>query len=196
MALPDPFTPTLKVDLLPEIRQPPRILSKYHARLTPRLRESIDAYVAARGPASLLETIAQELFVAESPDNGSSEESNTPSYDVHVINAVVMYVGVSAVAQAGRDSAVASQMVNSAHMDVFVALARRLRPQGRYMLLNAMANQLRYPNSHTNYFSSTLLQLFVKCSDNELILEQITRVLLERLVVNRPHPWGLRAALR
>lgn len=25
----------------------------------------------------------------------------------------------------------------------------------------------------------------------EIIQEQITRVLLERLVVNRPHPWGL-----
>ena len=28
MRLPDPFTPNLKVDLLPEITQPPRILSK------------------------------------------------------------------------------------------------------------------------------------------------------------------------
>jgi len=25
----------------------------------------------------------------------------------------------------------------------------------------------------------------------EVIQEQITRVLLERLIVNRPHPWGL-----
>jgi len=25
----------------------------------------------------------------------------------------------------------------------------------------------------------------------EIIKEQITRVLLERLIVNRPHPWGL-----
>lgn len=25
----------------------------------------------------------------------------------------------------------------------------------------------------------------------EMIQEQITRVLLERLIVNRPHPWGL-----
>lgn len=25
----------------------------------------------------------------------------------------------------------------------------------------------------------------------EIVQEQITRVLLERLIVNRPHPWGL-----
>ncbi len=61
---------------------------------------------------------------------------------------------------------------------------------GRYLFLNAIANQLRYPNSHTHYFSCTLLYLFAE-SNTEAIQEQITRVLLERLIVNRPHPWGL-----
>lgn len=61
---------------------------------------------------------------------------------------------------------------------------------GRYLFLNAMANQLRYPNSHTHYFSCTLLYLFAE-ANTEAIQEQITRVLLERLIVNRPHPWGL-----
>jgi CCR4-NOT transcription complex subunit 1 len=28
-------------------------------------------------------------------------------------------------------------------------------------------------------------------SASEAVREQITRVLLERLIVNRPHPWGL-----
>ena len=35
MRLPDPFTPNLKVDLLPEISQPPRILSSYSTTLPP-----------------------------------------------------------------------------------------------------------------------------------------------------------------
>jgi CCR4-NOT transcription complex subunit 1 len=58
------------------------------------------------------------------------------------------------------------------------------------LFLNAIANQLRYPNSHTHYFSCTLLYLFAE-ANSEAIQEQITRVLLERLIVNRPHPWGL-----
>ena len=29
------------------------------------------------------------------------------------------------------------------------------------------------------------------CAQNDIVQEQITRVLLERLIVNRPHPWGL-----
>lgn len=80
---------------------------------------------------------------------------------------------------------------------------------GRYLFLNAIANQLRYPNSHTHYFSCALLSLFAE-ANTEAVQEQITRfvyyyvwytdiaignitcrVLLERLIVNRPHPWGL-----
>lgn len=53
-----------------------------------------------------------------------------------------------------------------------------------------MANQLRYPNSHTYYFSYTILYLFSEQSKDQ-VKEQISRVLMERLIVNRPHPWGL-----
>merc|ERR1712065_134485 len=62
--------------------------------------------------------------------------------------------------------------------------------EGRYLLLNAIANQLRYPNNHTHYFSCVLLYLFAEAT-SEYIQEQVTRVLLERLIVHRPHPWGL-----
>ena len=45
---------------------------------------------------------------------------------------------------------------------------------GRYLFLNAIANQLRYPNSHTHYFSCALLSLFAE-TNVEAIQEQITR---------------------
>ena len=45
---------------------------------------------------------------------------------------------------------------------------------GRYLFLNAIANQLRYPNSHTHYFSCVLLYLFAE-ANTEAIQEQITR---------------------
>ena len=111
-------------------------------------------------------------------------------------------------------------------------VARRFRRAGRYLFLNAIANQLRYPNSQTYYFSCVVLYLFAEVTQ-PTIQEQITRcvhrthtschgtaagvvcaaarahapspcekrsprrgsglarVLLERLIVNRPHPWGL-----
>lgn len=59
-------------------------------------------------------------------------------------------------------------------------------------MLAAIANQLRYPNRHTYFFSCVLLLLFSSSGDSDtLVKEQITRVLLERLICNRPHPWGL-----
>ncbi|KAF9924836.1 hypothetical protein BGZ67_009078 [Mortierella alpina] len=84
-------------------------------------------------------------------------------YNIPMINALVLYVG---------------QLLNEREAE------------GRYLFLSAITNQLRYPNSHTHYFSRVLLYLFFETSQ-ESIKEQITRVLLERLVVNCPHPWEL-----
>ena len=70
-------------------------------------------------------------------------------------------------------------------------LLRDLDNEGRYLFLNAVANQLRYPNLHTYYFSCVLLYLFTDAKQEVKLKEQITRVLLERLIVHRPHPWGL-----
>jgi CCR4-NOT transcription complex subunit 1 len=85
---------------------------------------------------------------------------------------------------------VQSKVAPSAPMDIFQHLVIDLDTEGRYLFLNAIANQLRYPNSDTHYFSCVLLFLFSE-ANSDIIREQITRVLLERLIVNRPHPWGL-----
>nr|GMD59370.1 CCR4-NOT transcription complex subunit 1 [Ipomoea batatas] len=80
--------------------------------------------------------------------------------------------------------------VLDAAFDIFKTLCMELDKEGRYVLLNAIANQLRYPNNHTHYFSLTILYLFAN-SNQEMIQEQIIRVILERLVAKPPHPWGL-----
>ena len=83
-----------------------------------------------------------------------------------------------------------SSLSLSISLPLSLSLFLSLPPSGHYLILNAIANQLRYPNSHTHYFSCALLSLFAE-TNAEAIQEQITRVLLERLIVNRPHPWGL-----
>lgn len=52
-----------------------------------------------------------------------------------------------------------------------------------------ITEHLRYPNPETIFFICVLMHLF-KESD-ATIKEQIYRVLLERLLVYHPHPWGL-----
>ena len=51
-------------------------------------------------------------------------------------------------------------VVSGPSMDIFSRLAAELDNEGRYHLLNAVTNHLRFPNVHTHYFSSLMLALF------------------------------------
>jgi len=184
MRLPDPFTPNLKVDLLPEITQAPRIVPDEGSLLPAQLKGEVDAYLKARHPMSFLAELRSRLLLPPQEQAAFGTRYNAP-----LINALVLYVGIQAIAaKAGQPGS--SPVMHSPAMDVFQRLAADLDTEGRYLLLNAVANQLRYPNNHTHYFSCVLLYLFSEAGQ-EIVQEQITRVLLERLIVNRPHPWGL-----
>ena len=172
----------LQVDLLPEISQPPRILSSYSAALSANgtLLAELDAFLKSRQPRSFLDELRLRLLGADG------------NCRVPLINALVLHVGTNAIAalQSQPASQAAAGLAHSAPMDVFQQLAGELPAEGRYLFLNAIANQLRYPNNHTHYFSCVLLYLFSEAG-TEKVQEQITRVLVERLIVHRPHPWGL-----
>ncbi|ORY06821.1 Not1-domain-containing protein [Basidiobolus meristosporus CBS 931.73] len=188
MRLPDPFTPNLKVDLLPEISQSPHVLSDYSSSLLAGdFKQDIDTYLKTRGPVSFLLDLRSRLMA----EPNEEKEHTGPKYNVPVINSLVLYVGTQAIAQLqNKTHQGTSPITHSAPMDIFQQLLIDLDSEGRYLFLSAIANQLRYPNNHTHYFSCVLLYLFAEGSQ-ESIKEQVTRVLLERLIVNRPHPWGL-----
>ncbi|XP_069701670.1 CCR4-NOT transcription complex subunit 1 isoform X3 [Periplaneta americana] len=184
MRLPDPFTPNLKVDMLPEIAHAPRVLTNFASMIQPMsFKKDLDSYLKARAPVTFLSELRSNLQVSNEPGM---------RYNIPLMNALVLYVGTQAI-NFIRNKGLTPNMstiAHSSHMDIFQNLAVDLDTEGRYLFLNAIANQLRYPNSHTHYFSCTLLYLFAE-ANTEAIQEQITRVLLERLIVNRPHPWGL-----
>jgi len=184
MRLPDPFTPNLKVDMLPEIALAPRIMSNFVNFIQPQsFKKEIDTYLKTRAPVTFVSELRSKLQVSSTPGM---------KYNIALMNALVVYVGTQAI-QYIQSKGLTPNMgtiAHSSHMDIFQNLAVDMDTEGRYLFLNAVANQLRYPNSHTHYFSCTLLYLFAE-ANSEAIQEQITRVLLERLIVNRPHPWGL-----
>ncbi|CDR94168.1 hypothetical protein, conserved [Babesia bigemina] len=62
-------------------------------------------------------------------------------------------------------------------------------PQARHMLLSCMTNHLRYPNVSTFAFVAFMLRLFK--NGDQPMQEQITLAILERLLISRPHPWGV-----
>ncbi|XP_021677934.2 uncharacterized protein LOC110663040 isoform X2 [Hevea brasiliensis] len=196
MRLPDPSTPNLKIDLLPEIREAPHILSEVDAVLkVKQMKADVDEYLKTRQQgSSFLTELKQRLLL--SPSEAASAGTR---YNVQLINSLVLYAGMQAIQQlqartphsqsTGNTAPLAVLLVDAA-LDIYQTLILELDTEGRYLFLNAVANQLRYPNNHTHYFSFVLLYLFSE-SNQEIIQEQITRVLLERLIVNRPHPWGL-----
>eukprot|EP00879_Flechtneria_rotunda_P010377 GHRR01010853.1.p1 GENE.GHRR01010853.1~~GHRR01010853.1.p1 ORF type:complete len:778 (+),score=325.49 GHRR01010853.1:1459-3792(+) len=206
MRLPDPFTPNLKVDLLPEIAAPPRGIPASDKLLPRQMRSIVDALLQVNQPAAgrggrqpqqplalaaiqqLISMLQQQSDSNNSNGSGAAAGSQQrPRYSTGLMAGLVLYVAASS--QPGAPVAAGSPA-----MELLGRLAAELDPEGRYLLLNAIANQLRYPNSHTHYFSCVLLSLFAEASNNQAgedVRAQITRVLLERLIVNRPHPWGL-----
>lgn len=198
MRLPDPSTPNLKIDLLAEISISPRIMSDVDGALkSKQLKTEVDEYLKKPEGSSFLSDLKHKLLL---PQNEATFAGTR--YNVPLINSLVLYVGIQAVQQLhlkANVSASVQQINHTPPMDIFQIetatemfrnLITSLDSEGRYLVLNAIANQLRYPNSHTHFFSSIILYLFAEATQ-EIIQEQITRVLLERLIVNRPHPWGL-----
>jgi len=105
--------------------------------------------------------------------------------DAARVNSLVLYVGIQTISRL-QNSQISHALAHTPEMEILQKLMDS-NDCSRYISLNAIANQLRYPSSHTHYYSCVMLFLFSEAKD-EGIKEQVTRVLLERLIVQRPHP--------
>jgi CCR4-NOT transcription complex subunit 1 len=173
MVLPDPFTPNLKIDIIPEMSKSPLVLSNVVGPIT-TICEELDDYLKNRQSPEFIRGLLPRLY-----------KDGTKEVDSGKVNALVLYVGIKAI-EKQQSSQVSHR---TAEMEILQKLMD-FDDRGRYISLNAIANQLRFPSSHTHYFSCVILFLFSEAKD-EGVREQVTRVLLERLIVHRPHPWGL-----
>ena len=64
MRLPDPFTPNLKVDILGEIQQPPRIMWNFASLIQPpSFKKDLDSYLKTRSPVTFLSELRSNLQV-------------------------------------------------------------------------------------------------------------------------------------
>lgn len=191
--VPDPFTQGLKVERLPEINQSPNInYLPVDDLIKVGLKKPVDNFL--RIPTTtLMKTIYSGLKLNHPREIDSNDFIH---YNVKLINALVLHVGISAVCDRLPNS---SRLFNtkSSQVTLLVDLMNHGSLEFKFHMINAIANQLRYPNSHTHWFVGIILHFF---SNNQLwgsatnkltIQELITRVLLERRIVSKPHPWGL-----
>ena len=183
--LPDPFTSGLKADRLEEMKKPPKMtfdVAEFLGKIN--LKQLADNAMRKGDTDSATSQIIERV------ERGLGAQGKL---DISLMNAVVLYIGQDALATTPNKF-----VAISPHAALFSNLARSFGPEARYHMLNAMANHLRYPNSHTHFFISCMLHLFGIESEGqqeENVRQQIVRVILERLIVHRPHPWGLLISL-
>lgn len=198
MRLPDPFNAGLKIEELPDINVTPRIQPDYLLALErfPPVKACLDGYLKSRSQQSLKQLFSLLTHAGNTPESVRLIQKAGTAYNIPLINALVLYVGIEGINYDRKLKTMVHQgpppprITSSPSFDIFTALVTGLDLEGRFILINALANQLRFPNTHTYYFSQLVLALFLSAR-HEIIMEQITRVLLERLIVHRPHPWGL-----
>ena len=181
LKLPDPFMQNLRLELLPEVKFAPRLLlgDDVNGFLeTSGIKQLLVEY-AKQADRNVLATIRMKLFEAK--------------YDAGVMHEFAYFAGIrlpakiNALTALGEASCVSS---GALAMDIFSDMMVNMDSEGRYALLCALAAFLRFPDAHTNYYSGLILALFAE-TPLQAARQQITRVLLERLIVHRPHPWGL-----
>ncbi|KAJ5070934.1 ccr4-not transcription complex [Anaeramoeba ignava] len=179
--------PDLRIDQLPEMFKEPQILSQYNRELKASgLAEHLENYLTTGDPQflSLLKNgILTKTSNFDNSNNNSNNNFQSTKYNIKLINSLVLYLGVYIISM--RTSIRIEQPET-----IFYQLAKDLDSEGRYIFFNAIANQLRFPNNHTYFFSNIFLFL-ISDSDDVSIKEQITRVLFERVIVHGPHPFGL-----
>ncbi|KAK5652789.1 hypothetical protein OQA88_9645 [Cercophora sp. LCS_1] len=188
----DPFQPGLKLDRLPDAREPAN--STYDAAGALRQAGLIEIVEQAlqHGPSE--DAIAHIKNAISQPSGESSGYGNVPLNVARpVIDALVTYIGNFAINRA-LDKGDPIFTPATSDIKTLYMLATELAPEARYFLLNSMANELRYTNSSTVYFIQALLEIFghdLTDPEETDIRQQLTRILLERMVGFWPQPWGL-----
>jgi CCR4-NOT transcription complex subunit 1 len=190
--MPDPFTAGLKVDRLEKNLQAPVIRADIEqVLLNAGVKTTMDNLL--RSP-ELQQQDMDKLFGAiyYAQTKSTAFELVPTIADPALIHAVTLYIGMSTLGADGANAPLFDDEGPAARL--LEVLVKELQPEARFHLISAIANQLRFPNTHTHFYSYALLHLFgVPDADSQQteIQENITRVLLERLLVHRPHPWGL-----
>ncbi|EIW72732.1 hypothetical protein TREMEDRAFT_72862 [Tremella mesenterica DSM 1558] len=182
-------------ELVPLMQRFPTVRSDYVSILNSgNLKAGIDQFVRNGQPTPQI--LAGELKNRIAVKTLASDGTPTITWNHTMLHAVTFYLGTSAIGRRASQSGHASFDPRAGEVTLLTHLAIVLPPEGQYYLLSVIADQLRYPSAHTLFFISYVLYLFsASCrsateTPNDLA-ERIARILLERVLVKKPHPFGL-----
>lgn len=184
--MPDPFSSGLHVD---NSEHPPYELENCSEFLRSMGLLDIINTALENGPS---EDAVAHMAHAITRTEGKTGFGHQPVHaNLAVIDAITTYIGnrwIYAPAAERNFDPTAPNVV------ILSMLVHELGPEPRHYLLLSMVNHLRAPNTDVEFFGKLLLHIFGQGApdpEEMEIREQITRVLLERLIGIWPHPWGL-----
>jgi len=130
MQLPDPFTPDLKVELLPEVSQHPRISPPMNKLIPEHVKKEVDLCLS-RNEDSMDATVAflkQQVMQTESM-TGSF-------YNVSLVNALVFYIGLKGIeSESGTGQKTSSRPgAKAASINLCALLLKELDPGGYHIV--------------------------------------------------------------
>lgn len=186
--LPDPFESSLAMTEMAEARLNPVVYDDYLSSIIHQgagFKDALDEFLTNRVDRGFFTTL-KNVVRNDSDNNSDGHGDGSSGFHGPLINDVVLHAGIVSLDR--EDNLLHGAPPQSDVGVVLVSELLKLDAEAKYMVAGAVCNQLRYPNRHTAYYSTMLLHLYTHL---ESAREAILRVLLERVIVNRPHPWGL-----
>lgn len=140
-------------------QQDPRILSNFgdYIKLN-GLKDHINEYFSTSNTI-IINEICLKMMSSKEKINGKVVPQSS------VINAVVLYIATTVCSEKARQPEKA-QAIERESIELFKQITVLLNDETRLCFLNSIANELRYPNSHTFFFCIILLRLFAESKAN------------------------------
>lgn len=188
-AWPDPTSAGLKVERLEESRKHPVLAVNFSAAVSRLgLKSVIDSALSKSATEKALNEACERICEVASRDRDQRTEYlyQPVLTDVEALSTIVLYIGTEALSSVGRFDP------SSQYVILLEKVAKNLQPEGRYYLLGAVFDQLRYPNTHSIFYCYLILHFFGTGSGDQGSLEirdQIATILMERLGCSGPHPY-------
>ncbi|EDO15208.1 hypothetical protein Kpol_458p1, partial [Vanderwaltozyma polyspora DSM 70294] len=189
--LPNPYDNGLDMDKIDSCKMQPTVFYDPVVDLH-SFKKPVDNYL--RIPSnSLMRTIINGVYRDEYSFK-SGIGYDYVSVDQKLVRAVVLHVGVEAGLESEKTSSGAIFNAKSSYYTLLFNLLNEGSSEVRFKVIEAMMEQLRYPNIHTHWFTFVLKNMFTSEEWGEQkseIQEIILRNIFERIIVNKPHPWGV-----